>query len=229
MRSKVTALAICAVVGVLCLYMAVRAVDLFRTGQVDAALLGLGVLLLVGVGGLLVVGEVRFGLASQRLGEQLAQEGGLPALPDDVERLPSGRITKETADRLFEGRRSEVEAAPEDWRAWFRLADAYGLARDTPRGRRAMRTAIRLEQAERRAAPVSRATSAGRRRRRATSGHRCLPRRRPRRARGPSTPAARTQPPRGARGGGREPGGPARVVEAHRHHRQLPVLRSCAQ
>ena len=149
MRSKVTALGLCAVVGLLCVYMAVRAVDLFRTGQLDAALLGVGVLLLVLVGGLLVVGEVRFGLDSQRLGERLGREGGLPALPDDVERLPSGRITKETADRLFEGRREEVEAAPDDWRGWFRLADAYGLARDTPRGRKAMRTAIRLEKAGR--------------------------------------------------------------------------------
>ena len=149
MSSKVTALGICGVVGLLCVYLAVRAVDLFRTGQLDAALLGVGVLLLVVVGALLVLGEVRFGLDSQRLGERLAREGGLPSLPDDVERLPSGRITKETADRLFEGRRAEVEAAAEDWRGWFRLADAYGLARDTPRGRRAMRTAIRLEKAER--------------------------------------------------------------------------------
>ena len=149
MRSKVVALAICGVVGVLCVYMAVRAVDLFRTGQVDAALLGTGVLLLVLVGGLLVVGEVRFGLDSQRLGERLGREGGLPVLPDDLERLPSGRVPREAADRLFEDRRAEVEAAPDDWRAWFRLADAYGLARDTPRGRKAMRTAIRLERDER--------------------------------------------------------------------------------
>ncbi len=149
MRSKVTALGICAVVGVLCLYMLVRAVDLFRTGQADAALLGLGVLLLVAVGGLLVVGEVRFGMASQRLGERLGQEGGLPVLAPDVPRLPSGRVPRDAADRLFAERKAEVEAAPQDWRAWFRLADAYGLARDTPRGRRAMRTAIRLERAER--------------------------------------------------------------------------------
>lgn len=148
MRSKVTALGVCAVVGVLCVYLAVRAVDLFRTGKADAALLGVGVLLLVLVGALLVLGEVRFGLDSQRLGERLAREGGLPSVPDDVETLPSGRITRESADRLFEVRRAEVEAAPEDWRAWFRLADAYGLARDTPRGRRAMRTAIRLERAQ---------------------------------------------------------------------------------
>jgi hypothetical protein len=137
------------VVGLLCVYLLVRAVDLLRTGEADAALLALGVLLLVAVGALLVVGEVRFGLASQRLGERLAEEGGLPELPADLERLPSGRVPRDAADRLFEARRAEVEAAPDDWRAWFRLADAYGLARDTPRGRTALRTAIRLEREER--------------------------------------------------------------------------------
>ena len=146
MRSKVTALGICAVVGLLCVYMTVRAVDLFRTGQLDAALLGVGVLLLVLVGALLVLGEVRFGLASQRLGERLGEEGGLPVLGPEVPRLPSGRISKEAADDVFAEAKAEVEAAPEDWRAWFRLADAYGLARDTPRGRQAMRRAIRLER-----------------------------------------------------------------------------------
>lgn len=149
MRNKVVALGLCAVVGALCAYLLVRAVDLLRTGKADAALLALGVLLLVGVGALLVVGEVRFGLASQRLGERLAREGGLPELPADLERTPSGRVSRDAADRLFEVRKAEVEAAPDDWRAWFRLADAYGLARDTPRGRSALRKAVRLERDER--------------------------------------------------------------------------------
>ncbi|MCW2667298.1 MAG: hypothetical protein JWN57_2260 [Frankiales bacterium] len=146
MRSRLTALGISAVVGLLGLYMAVRAVDLFRTGELDAILLGVGVLLLVVVGGLLVAGEVRFGAATQRLGEQLDREGALGEVPDDLPRLPSGRLTRDAADALFAVRKAEVEAAPQDWRAWFRLADAYGMARDTPRGRTAMRTAIALEQ-----------------------------------------------------------------------------------
>ena len=147
MRSRATALALCAVVGLLCAYLLVRAVDLFRTGEPDGIGLGVGVVLLVVVGGVLVAGEVRFGAASQRLGERLEREGGLWAAddpaPEDLPRLPSGRLTRDAADLLFEGRREAVQATPEDWRAWFRLADAYGLARDTPRGRTAMRTAIR--------------------------------------------------------------------------------------
>lgn len=153
MRAKATALGICGVVLLLCGYLLVRAVDLVRTGKTDGALLALGVLMFAVLGAVLVVGEVRFGLASQRLGQRLSDEGGLPELPADLERLPSGRVPMVAADLLFEGRRAEVEAAPDDWRGWFRLADAYGLARDTPRGRQAMRRAIRLEQAEREVAP----------------------------------------------------------------------------
>ena len=52
-------------------------------------------------------------------------------------------------DEIFEVRRREVEAAPQDWRAWWRLASAYGEARDPRRGRRAMRKAVDLERAER--------------------------------------------------------------------------------
>ena len=148
MRPRTSAALICAAVGRLGAYLVVRAVDLFRTGTPTGAALGVAVLLLVGVGGLLVAGEVRFGFGSERLGRRLAGEGEL----DDrsgVERTPSGRIPRDVADELFAARKAEVEAAPQDWRAWFRLASAYGEARDTPRGRRAMRRAIALERADR--------------------------------------------------------------------------------
>ena len=148
MRPRTSAALICGAVGVLGVYLVVRAVDLFRTGKPTGAALGVGVLLLVGVGGLLVAGEVRFGFGSERLGRRLAGEGELDDL-SGVERTPSGRIPRDVADELFAACKAEVEAAPQDWRAWFRLASAYGEARDTPRGRRAMRTAISLERADR--------------------------------------------------------------------------------
>jgi Flp pilus assembly protein TadD len=58
--------------------------------------------------------------------------------------MPSGRPERAAADALFETRREEVEAAPEDWQAWFRLALAYDDARDRRRARAAMRRAIAL-------------------------------------------------------------------------------------
>lgn len=148
-RARTTAVLLVAVTGMLTAYLAVRAYDLIATGQLKGILLGVGVLLLVVVGAVLLYGEVRFGLDTQRLGERLAREGGLPQVPADLPRLPSGRLTVEAADALFQARRAEVETDPQDWRAWFRLGTAYGDARDTGRGRTAMRTAVRLEKASR--------------------------------------------------------------------------------
>ena len=149
MRPRTTAVLLVGVAALLAAYMAVRAIDLIGTGQLKGVLLGIGVLLLVAVGAVLLYGEVRFGLDTQRLGERLAREGGLPEVPADAPRLPSGRLTRDAADALFEQRRAEVEAAPHDWRAWFRLGTAYGDARDTSRGRTAMRRAVALERAKR--------------------------------------------------------------------------------
>lgn len=90
--------------------------------------LGVGLLLLTLVGLLLVVGEVRFGLATQRL----ARDAGDVGDPDD-----------------FDAAQAAAEAAPEDWRAWYRLAVAYDAGRDPKRGRAAMRRALALERAAR--------------------------------------------------------------------------------
>jgi len=124
-------------------YLVVRAVDLLRTGTVRGALLAVGVLLLVLVGALLVTGEVRLAAASQRLGKRLYDEG---FVEEDLPLTRSGRVERDAADALFARRRAEVEASPEDWRAWFRLASAYDMARDPQRGRRAMRKAVALER-----------------------------------------------------------------------------------
>jgi len=131
-----------AVLGFYLLLLGQRGVLLVRDGRLPFVLLGVGVLVLPLVGAWTVWREVQFGLAAQRLGEQLAAEGGLPT--DELPRLPSGRVDLAAADVVFERRRADVDAAPDDWRAWYRLALAYGDARDTRRGRRAMRHAIRL-------------------------------------------------------------------------------------
>lgn len=128
--------------------MAVTAVSLLRTGDLVQAGIGVGVLMLVAVGVVVVAGEVRLAAASERLGRRLGDEGGLPEeLPD---RLPSGRLPKGAAEQQFARRKAEVEAAPQDWRAWFRLALAYTDSRDSSAGRRAMRRAVALERTSRR-------------------------------------------------------------------------------
>ena len=129
--------------------MAVTAVSLLVSGDLVLVGIGVGLLIFVVIGLLLVAGEVRLGAASERLARQLEAEGGLPYDPAGVTRRASGRLDKDDADAIFEDRRREVEAAPEDWRAWWRLAAAYGEARDPRRGRRAMRRAVSLERASR--------------------------------------------------------------------------------
>jgi cytochrome c-type biogenesis protein CcmH/NrfG len=119
-----------------------RAWWLLTSGRAVLVGLGVGVLILPFLGGYLVVRELQFGLATQRLARDLEAEGGLPV--DDLPRRPSGRPDRAAADARFAQRQAEVEAAPDDWRTWFRLGVAYGDAGDTRRGRAAMRHAVRL-------------------------------------------------------------------------------------
>ena len=131
--------------------LASRAFILIGSGEPLAVALGIGVLLLPIIGVVLVVWELRFGWQSQALARRLAAED---RLYDDSElpRRASGRIEREAADAHFEVIRTEVEAAPDDWRGWYRLAQAYDLSGDRKRARSAMRHAIELAAAGRGAA-----------------------------------------------------------------------------
>ena len=121
-----------------------RAIALIGSGSAAGIALGIGVLLLPIIGVVLVGWELRFGWQTQKLARRLAADD---LLPDDSElpRRASGRVERDAADAHFEVVRGEVEAAPEDWRGWYRLAHAYDLAGDRKRARSAMRQAIELE------------------------------------------------------------------------------------
>jgi Flp pilus assembly protein TadD len=110
----------------------------FLLTQHGAALkmLGVAVLVIPLVGVWVVVAEVRFGRATQRLAAALDED------PPELAHTPSGRVDRAAADALFDRRRVAVEADPDDWRGWYRLAVAYDLAGDRRRARAAMRTAI---------------------------------------------------------------------------------------
>jgi cytochrome c-type biogenesis protein CcmH/NrfG len=117
-----------------------RGVYLLSQPKLELKVLGGAVLVLPLVGLWVVVAELRFGRATQRLGRQLDAEGEPP--DPELPRTAGGRISREAADALFEERRIAVEADPEQWRGWYRLAVAYDLAGDRKRARAAMRTAI---------------------------------------------------------------------------------------
>lgn len=132
----------------LALYLALagwRAVALLASGEALATVFGIALLVLplIGAWGLAV--ELRFGLRSARLSRILGEEGGLPELPDGAQ--PSGRVDRDAADAEFPCYAAEAEAAPGDWRTWFRLGLAYDASGDRRRARRAVRHAIALERA----------------------------------------------------------------------------------
>lgn len=110
-----------------------------------AKLLGLALLVLPLVGAWTVARELQFGVRTERLAGILEQEGGLP--PDTLPRTPGGRIVRAAADAEFEKYRAEADAAPDDWRSWFRLSCAYDAAGDRKRARSSMRQAIDMERA----------------------------------------------------------------------------------
>jgi cytochrome c-type biogenesis protein CcmH/NrfG len=120
-----------------------RGVLLLRDPHLVAKGLGAGVALLPLIGAWILWNELRFGRAAAALAERAGPD------PDDgtLERRPSGRLDRASADAMFERRRAEVEAHPDDWRRWYHLAIAYRAAGDPGRGRRAMRHAIRLAAA----------------------------------------------------------------------------------
>lgn len=122
------------------LLIAQRAWLLVTSGEPPAVVMGLALFAVPAVGGYLVGREVQFGLQAEDLGRRLESEGGLP---DDVLPLrPSGRPDRAAADTLFTRYRTEVEAAPEDWRGWYRLGLVYEAAGDRRRARAAVRRAI---------------------------------------------------------------------------------------
>ncbi len=142
MRTK---LVVVVLVAALLLYLGLlgqRAVLLIASGTGVGAVLGAALLLLPVPVLWSTARELHFGARTEAMARELEAEGGLPV--DDLPRTPAGRIERDAADAAFARYRAETEAAPGDWRTWFRLACAYDAARDRRRARRAMRRAIAL-------------------------------------------------------------------------------------
>ena len=125
-----------------------RAIVLLGSGETVGVVMGVALIVLPLLALWAIGRELWFGVRAQRVGERLDAEAGLP--DEDLPVRPSGRIEREDGDALFPRYRADVEAHPDDWRARYRLDLAYDAAGDRRRAREAIRTAIRLETAERR-------------------------------------------------------------------------------
>jgi cytochrome c-type biogenesis protein CcmH/NrfG len=120
------------------------AIAMIASGRAAAVGLGLALLVMPAIGLWAMIATLRAGFAHQRLARLIAEDGmelDTSALP----RRPSGRIERDAADALFATVRTEVEAEPDDWRRWYRLARAYDYAGDRRRAREAMKTAVELQ------------------------------------------------------------------------------------
>ena len=119
-----------------------RSVLLLTDSNLTAKAIGAAYLVLPVVGAWALIRELMFGARTEQMAKVLEAEGGLPV--DELPRTPGGRIVRAAADADFEKYRAEAEAAPDDWRSWFRLSCAYDAAGDRKRARASMRDAVRL-------------------------------------------------------------------------------------
>ncbi|MCV7178796.1 tetratricopeptide repeat protein [Mycolicibacterium sphagni] len=119
-------------------------ITLISTGTPVAIALGVGVLILPVVGAWAMVATLRAGFAHQRLA-RLAVEDGMELDVSGLPRTPAGRIERDAADALFDRVRAELEADPDNWLRWYRLARAYDYAGDRSRAREAMRKAVAMQ------------------------------------------------------------------------------------
>ncbi|MFF5355868.1 hypothetical protein [Saccharopolyspora hirsuta] len=145
MNPRTSAFVVAAALLVYLVIMGERAITMVVSGQPVFIALGLAIFVFPVLGAVLVVDQLRFGASTERLARRLDAEGALP----DVSHLPlrpSGRVEREAADAWFDEKQAELEAEPGDWRRWFALAQAYDLAGDRNRGRKAMRRAIEMER-----------------------------------------------------------------------------------
>lgn len=142
-------------VALLALYLGVslhRAWILLQSDVWISRALAFGMIVLPVLGVWALVREVVFGVRLEELGRRLGAEGGLPE--DDLPRRPSGRIVREAADESFARWSEEAQAAPEDWRSWYRLGLAYSASGDTRRARGCMRDAVALSRGGRPRGPA---------------------------------------------------------------------------
>ncbi|MEY4961888.1 MAG: hypothetical protein RLZZ249_585 [Actinomycetota bacterium] len=113
-----------------------RALTLLADPNWIAKLMGAGMLVFPLVAAWALYREIQFGIRSQKLIAR-AMKDGLNEL--QLELRPSGRATKESAEREFERVKANFN---DSWQDWLLLAEAYDASGDRRRARAAMRQAI---------------------------------------------------------------------------------------
>ena len=149
MRARAAALVMAALLVLYLVFVVNYALLLIGDDEPIAKALGFALIVLPFLGAGVLAADLIFVVRGERLVKRLGAEGGLPV--DDLPRLPSGRPDPVAADLEFPKYQAEVEADPESWQAWFRLALAYDASGDRRRARWATRRSISLSRSQDRA------------------------------------------------------------------------------
>jgi len=149
MKSRRVVAVLCVAMALYLVFIGQRAIYLFGQDSWWLKLLALAIAVFPIIGIWVVGVEVRFGFATQQLGERLTEAAlrtpnGESLSVDTLPRLPSGRIEKTAAQSYFDLCRESTEQEPQNWERWYVLAQAYDMCGDRRRAREAMRRALRL-------------------------------------------------------------------------------------
>ena len=152
MSQKSRALRIQLLIGFMCVALVVYffllgriALAFLTSGEPAAIGLGAALMIMPLIGIWVLVSTLRAGLAHQRLG-RIVKDEGMELDVSSLPRMASGRIERVAADALFATVRDELEQDPDNWRRWYRLARAYDYAGDRSRAREAMKKAVEMEE-----------------------------------------------------------------------------------
>lgn len=145
-KTKLSALVMSALLLVYVGLLSNTAFALLGTQNLVAQLMGALIFSFPLLGAWAIWVEVKFGLAAEKLAKKLIDENAWPDL--GIERRPSGRPIRASADAAFEKFKLAADKNATDWHAWFNLSLAYDACGDRRRARSAMREAIRLSAFE---------------------------------------------------------------------------------
>lgn len=141
------AVAITLILSIYFVFVADRAFAFISADAGVAKALGAAMLVLPVIGVWFLVHELWLGSTVQKMANRLDAEGRLPV--HDGETKPSGKLTREAAEAVFDVASRQVEFAPNDWASWFHLAFAYDAAGERSQARKSLRHAADLFRAER--------------------------------------------------------------------------------
>ncbi|MEY4436931.1 MAG: hypothetical protein RL100_395 [Actinomycetota bacterium] len=145
-KTKISALLMSALLLVYVGLLSNTALALLGTENLIAQLMGALIFTFPLLGAWAIWVELKFGLAAEKLAKKLVDENAWPDL--EIERRPSGRAIRASADAAFERFKLAADNNANDWHAWFALSLAYDACGDRRRARSAMREAIRLSACE---------------------------------------------------------------------------------